>query len=61
MIRADQLTFDDRGKTFTHQGNTYTLIAYTRDRVEVLCAVTDNTGTNRPLRLPVDTLIEVHE
>ena len=59
-MRADELTFDHRGKTFTHDGNTYTLIASQRNTVEVLCAVTDAAGTNKPIRLPVDTIIEVH-
>ena len=60
-MRADELTYDHRGKKFTHDGNTYTLLASTRNTVEVLLAVTDSTGANKPLRLPVDTLIEVHQ
>jgi hypothetical protein len=59
VIRADELTYDHRGQTFTHDGNTYTLIASTRNTVEVLLAVTDSTGANKSMRLPVDTLIEV--
>jgi hypothetical protein len=61
VIRTDELTYDHRGQTFTHDGNTYTLLASTRNTVEVLLAVTDNNGANKPLRLPVDTQIEVHQ
>ena len=61
MIRADELTFDHRGQRFTHDGQQFTLLASTRNSVEVLLAVTDSTGANKSMRLPVDTQIEVHQ
>lgn len=61
MIRADELTYDHRGHTFTHDGQQFTLLASTRNTVEVLLAVTDSAGANKSMRLPVDTPIEVHQ